>query len=75
MQNEKELLKQETENCKEEALALKQSLADKQKQLNELADDVDERIDSLKTDYIDHLNNQASIKNEPQYIEQQWQRI
>jgi chromosome segregation protein len=71
LQNERERLKQETEAYKKDADTLKQSLAVKQKELNELADNVDERIDSLKTDYIDYLNSQAATKNELQYIEQQ----
>lgn len=55
----------------QEAAVLKQSLKEKQRQLDMLSDNIEMKIESLKGDYIELLNKQASLKNEHQHLEQQ----
>ncbi|WP_062105103.1 chromosome segregation protein SMC [Bacillus niameyensis] len=55
----------------EEAHTLKKSLDKKKKQVHELNGTIEETIESLKSDYIDVLNEQASAKNELKYLQQQ----
>jgi chromosome segregation protein len=55
----------------QEAAVLKQSLKEKQRQLDLLSDNLEMKIESLKGDYIELLNKQASLKNEHQHLEQQ----
>lgn len=55
-------------------LELQKKLQEKQDQLKLYSEDVELKIDSLKSDYIEVLNQQASAKNEKIYIEQQLQQ-
>lgn len=57
-----------------EASALQKELQEKQEQLKLYSEDVELKIDSIKSDYIEVLNEQASAKNEKIYIEQQLQQ-
>ncbi|MBS4193954.1 chromosome segregation protein SMC [Lederbergia citri] len=50
---------------------LQKDLEEKRKQLNQLDGTIEDTIESLKSDYIEVLNEQASAKNEMQYLEQQ----
>src|SRR5690606_32078742 len=54
-----------------EVQKLQKELDEKRKQLNQLDDTIEDTIESLKSDYIEVLNEQASAKNEMQYLEQQ----
>ncbi|WP_079508401.1 chromosome segregation protein SMC [Mesobacillus jeotgali] len=58
----------------EEAGALQKELQQKQEHLKLYSEDVELKIDSIKSDYIEVLNEQASAKNEKIYIEQQLQQ-
>lgn len=57
-----------------EASALQKELHLKQEQLKLYSEDVEHKIDSIKSDYIEVLNEQAGAKNEKIYIEQQLQQ-
>ncbi len=57
-----------------EASALQKELQQKQEQLKLYSEDVEHKIDSIKSDYIEVLNEQAGAKNEKIYIEQQLQQ-
>ena len=57
-----------------EASALQKDLQEKQEQLKLYSEDVELKIDSIKSDYIEVLNEQAGAKNEKIYIEQQLQQ-
>lgn len=57
-----------------EAAALQKDLQQKQEQLKLYSEDVEHKIDSIKSDYIEVLNEQAGAKNEKIYIEQQLQQ-
>ena len=57
-----------------EASALQKELQEKQEQLKLYSEDVEIKIDSIKSDYIEVLNEQAGAKNEKIYIEQQLQQ-
>ncbi|MDZ5474371.1 chromosome segregation protein SMC [Bacillus sp. 31A1R] len=72
-------LKEQKENqqlivgkLQEEAQVLKNQLKEKQDQLKLFSEDIEETIESLKSDYIELLNKQATSKNELQFIEQQF---
>ncbi|KKK39596.1 chromosome segregation protein SMC [Mesobacillus campisalis] len=54
-----------------ESARLSAGLMERQQQLKLYNEDIEEKIDSLKSDYIDLLNQQASAKNELTYIGQQ----
>ncbi|KKB42328.1 chromosome segregation protein SMC [Bacillus thermotolerans] len=52
-----------------------EQLAVKQKELASLSGNLEDAIESLKADYIEMLNAQASAKNEKQYVQQQLEQI
>ncbi|GIN70503.1 chromosome partition protein Smc [Bacillus sp. J14TS2] len=54
-----------------EARELKKILVDKKKMASALNDSIEETIESLKSDYIEVLNQQATAKNEFRYLQQQ----
>lgn len=54
-----------------EADAFKKQLSEKKRELNQLDDSIDHTIESLKSDYVDLMNEHVSDKNELQYIEKQ----
>lgn len=54
-----------------QAKQLQQVLKEKQEKLQLFSDNIDEKIDSLKSEYIELLNGQASATNELKYIDQQ----
>lgn len=55
----------------QEARQARQELEAKKQQLSLLDGSIEDTIESLKSDYIESLNDQASAKNEMQYVEQQ----
>ncbi|MBY0097610.1 chromosome segregation protein SMC [Mesobacillus maritimus] len=76
---EKIALLQETRLTQEQAVAhlsdeaaeLQSGLNERQQQLKLYNEDIEGKIESLKSDYIEMLNQQASAKNELNYIGQQ----
>ncbi|MBS4217780.1 chromosome segregation protein SMC [Bacillus sp. FJAT-49711] len=63
--------KNEVSQKEAEVQKLQKELNERRKKLNELDDTIEDTIESLKSDYIEVLNEQASAKNEMQYLEQQ----
>ncbi|MDT8859057.1 chromosome segregation protein SMC [Alkalihalobacillus sp. MEB130] len=53
---------------------LKEAVLKKQHALERTHSDVEEEIDQYKADYIEVLNEQASIRNEKRYLEEQLQK-
>ncbi|HZG70288.1 MAG TPA: chromosome segregation protein SMC, partial [Chondromyces sp.] len=68
-------LHKQTEQSRKEAEQLKSDLQSKQSIMKSLSDNLEEKIESLKSDYIDKLNLQASSKNELNYLDQQMQQL
>ncbi|MEK3855153.1 chromosome segregation protein SMC [Cytobacillus sp. FSL H8-0458] len=60
-----------TEKVKTEAVKLQKALKEKQEQLKLFSENTEEKIESLKSDYIEVLNSQAASRNELQNIDQQ----
>lgn len=58
-------------SLEEEGNKLQKSLTEKQNQLKLFSENIETKIESLKSDYIEILNKQASYKNELQNIEGQ----
>lgn len=56
---------------KAEAVKLQKALKEKQEQLKLFCENTEEKIESLKSDYIEVLNSQAASRNELQNIDQQ----
>lgn len=63
--------KAELDKKRHEAQKLKKILLDKKKKASSLNDSIEETIESLKSDYIEVLNQQATAKNEFRYLQQQ----
>ncbi|EWG11918.1 chromosome segregation protein SMC [Cytobacillus firmus] len=59
------------EKVKTEAVKLQKALKEKQEQLKLFSENTEEKIESLKSDYIEVLNSQAASRNELQNIDQQ----
>ncbi|WNF24449.1 chromosome segregation protein SMC [Mesobacillus jeotgali] len=74
LENQKAEYEQSVSVLAGEAAALQKELQQKQEQLNLYSEDVEHKIDSIKSDYIEVLNEQAGAKNEKIYIEQQLQQ-
>jgi len=55
----------------QEVNLLQSQLKEKQEKLALYTENIDEKIESLKSEYIELLNDQASAKNELKYIDQQ----
>lgn len=55
----------------QEVRDLQSSLHEKQKSLGLFTSNIEETIETLKSDYIEWLNKQASARNEQQYLDQQ----
>ncbi|MCA1053482.1 chromosome segregation protein SMC [Rossellomorea aquimaris] len=68
---ERSSLQEEFNEIETEVTSLKQELSDKQRQLTHYSENIEEIIESYKSDYIEKLNQQASAKNEIQYLQQQ----
>jgi chromosome segregation protein len=68
---QKTVLRDEYDKNVEEAAQLKKRLKERNDQLNKFNINIEETIDTLKGDYIELLNEQASGKNELNFLEQQ----
>ncbi|MCJ7839611.1 chromosome segregation protein SMC [Lederbergia sp. NSJ-179] len=71
IKQKQEETKVEWQEKKQEAKNIKKLLTEKRKKASTLNDSIEETIESLKSDYIEVLNQQASAKNEFHYLEQQ----
>ncbi|MBT2688000.1 chromosome segregation protein SMC [Bacillus sp. ISL-47] len=71
LKEQKEKQAASKEKVKAEALKLQKALKEKQEQLKLFSENTEEKIESLKSDYIEVLNSQAASRNELQNIEQQ----
>lgn len=74
LENQKSEYEESVSKLAGEAAALQKELQQKQEQLKLYSEDVEHKIDSIKSDYIEVLNDQAGAKNEKIYIEQQLQQ-
>ncbi|MCM3569093.1 chromosome segregation protein SMC [Neobacillus mesonae] len=61
-------------NLEKQVQQLQAQLKGKQEKLQLYGENIDEKIDALKDEYIELLNEQASAKNELKYIEEQFQQ-
>ena len=52
-------------------MSLQSQIKEKQEKLALFTENIDEKIESLKSEYIEQLNEQAGAKNELKYIDQQ----
>jgi chromosome segregation protein len=68
---ERKELAESYKEVESEVSTLKQQLTLKQSQLKHYSENIEEIIESFKSDYIEKLNQQASAKNEIQYLQQQ----
>nr|WP_249316683.1 chromosome segregation protein SMC [Bacillus sp. FJAT-50079] len=71
LEMKKKQLVDETRIKQKAAEQLKNKLKQKKEQVDLFDGSIEETIESLKSDYIERLNEQASAKNEHQYLEQQ----
>ncbi|BCB03324.1 chromosome segregation protein SMC [Bacillus sp. KH172YL63] len=69
--SEKELAERAFASVEAEVTSLKEGLTKKQNQFRHYNENIEEVIESYKSDYIEKLNQQASAKNELQYLQQQ----
>ncbi|MCM3022464.1 chromosome segregation protein SMC [Heyndrickxia ginsengihumi] len=74
LKEQKERIEKELADNEAAAVILKEELKEKTERLSQFNIDIDEKIDSLKSDYIELLNEQATGKNEKHYLEQQLQQ-
>ncbi len=58
-----------------EADAFRKQLSEKKRELDQLDDSLEHTIESLKSDYVDLMNEHVSDKNELQYIEKQLDQL
>ncbi|MDQ0215095.1 chromosome segregation protein [Oikeobacillus pervagus] len=68
---QKHQLEREVIYYEAEVTKLKQLLQEKQTELKGFTENIEEMIELLKTDYIETLNKQVSVKNEISYCDQQ----
>jgi chromosome segregation protein len=68
---EKEKAEMEFKSIDSDVKELKELLITKQNQFKHYNENIEDVIESFKSDYIEKLNQQASAKNEIQYLEQQ----
>ncbi|GLB59388.1 chromosome segregation protein SMC [Cytobacillus sp. NCCP-133] len=71
LKGQKEKQAAHKEEIKAEAVKLQKTLKEKQEQLKLFSENTEEKIESLKSDYIEVLNSQAASRNELQNIDQQ----
>ncbi|MGD6849725.1 chromosome segregation protein SMC [Rossellomorea aquimaris] len=69
--SEKEKSEMEFKSIDSDVKELKELLVTKQNQFKHYNENIEDVIESFKSDYIEKLNQQASAKNEIQYLEQQ----
>ncbi|PLR84182.1 chromosome segregation protein SMC [Bacillus canaveralius] len=71
LKEEKAVHESEALKLQSEAAHLEERLSEKQQHISLFSENIEEKIESLKSDYIERLNEQASAKNEISYIDQQ----
>ncbi|NQD65894.1 chromosome segregation protein SMC [Bacillus haikouensis] len=71
LSSEKDILQKDYQVIETDVTALKQELSAKQSQFMHYSENIEEIIESYKSDYIEKLNQQAAAKNEIQYLQQQ----
>ncbi|MFI8686303.1 chromosome segregation protein SMC [Rossellomorea sp. NPDC077527] len=69
--SEKEKAERDFERIDADVSELKENLVTKQNQFKHYNENIEDVIESFKSDYIEKLNQQASAKNEIQYLKQQ----
>jgi chromosome segregation protein len=71
LSSEKNSLQETFKGIETEVSELKVELSTKQSQFKHYSENIEEIIESYKSDYIEKLNQQAAAKNEIQYLQQQ----
>ncbi|MGX6441975.1 chromosome segregation protein SMC [Neobacillus sp. K501] len=71
LQGNRDSQKELFDQLKDQVNSLQVLLKEKQEKLTLFAENIDEKIESLKGEYIELLNEQAGAKNESKYIDQQ----
>jgi chromosome segregation protein len=71
LSSEKNSLQETFKDIEAEVSELKLELSTKQSQFKHYSENIEEIIESYKSDYIEKLNQQAAAKNEIQYLQQQ----
>ncbi|MDP4171389.1 MAG: chromosome segregation protein SMC, partial [Bacillota bacterium] len=74
LNEQKEIQQLTVQSLSEQAKALQTLLKEKQEKLLLFSGDLESKIESLKSEYIELLNDQAAAKNELKYLEQQQQQ-
>jgi chromosome segregation protein len=69
--SEKNILQRDFQKIEADVNVLKQELSVKQSRFLHYSENIEEIIESYKSDYIEKLNQQAAAKNEIQYLQQQ----
>jgi len=68
-------LSKERDQSKEEIAKVREALRQKERELSIFAEDVEEKIEKLKGDYIELLNEQAAVNNDMRHLEEQLSQI
>ena len=68
---QKQVIHDQSKILTKEAENIKQQLKEKQAQLSLLSENIEQKIEELKSEYIEVLNKQAATKNELNLLEQQ----
>ncbi|MCL6572020.1 MAG: chromosome segregation protein SMC [Bacillus sp. (in: Bacteria)] len=71
LKNTRNMLSESVKVLGEQVSKLQVQLKEKQGKLELFSENIEDKIDTLKSEYIDLMNDQASAKNEVKYIEQQ----
>ncbi|WP_428908689.1 chromosome segregation protein SMC [Niallia sp. Krafla_26] len=75
LQEYKETLENQLSVLTQEATSCKNQLKEKQTKLNLLNENIEQKIEDLKSEYIEVLNKQAASKNELTFIEKQLEQL
>ncbi|MCO7174667.1 chromosome segregation protein SMC [Sporolactobacillus kofuensis] len=78
LQKERQLLVQAKNSCHSEKRtfnAIQQELTIKKKEFSSFEQNLDERIEQLKAEYIEILNQQAAMRNERRYLSDQGKNL
>lgn len=74
LQKEKEEQDNLLAKAKEEVASIKSQLNEKEESLSVYSEDIEAEIETLKSDYIEMLNQQAAANNESRMLEQQMEQ-
>ena len=75
LQKQKQSFENQLRHLSNEAGTLRNQLKEKQAQLNLLNENIEQKIDDLKSEYIEVLNKQAASKNEVNFLAQQLEQL